>query len=105
VASKFALIISSSLFAFPPFHYLLFPLSGTITNSYRSTTQAGVYGAHEPDSDNRVIEPHTGLPMNVEKYGTGAGGTDASSTVPGAHQLPQGQGTDWEAIKKGDTLY
>lgn len=103
MASKCALMLSP--LPFSPFPVSRFPSRGTITDPYCSTTQAGVYGVHEPDSGNRVIEPHTGLPMNVEKYGTGAGGTDASSTVPGAHQLPQGQGTDWEAIKKADTLY
>ncbi|OQO05821.1 hypothetical protein B0A48_09916 [Cryoendolithus antarcticus] len=30
-----------------------------------------------------VTEPHTGLPMNVGKYGDGHGGTDGSSTVRG----------------------
>ncbi|KAK6438623.1 hypothetical protein LTR95_005178 [Oleoguttula sp. CCFEE 5521] len=30
-----------------------------------------------------VREPHTGLPMNVGKYGDGHGGTDGSSTVRG----------------------
>lgn len=32
-----------------------------------------------------VIEPHTGLPVNISKYGTGAGGTDGTP-VPGYHQ-------------------
>ncbi len=32
-----------------------------------------------------VIEPHTGLPMNVGKYGSGAGGTDAGPQ-PGFHR-------------------
>lgn len=36
--------------------------------------------------DGIVIEPHTGLPMNVGKYGTGHGGTDGSNTVPGYHE-------------------
>ncbi|CAI6336416.1 unnamed protein product [Periconia digitata] len=46
--------------------------------------------------DGRVIEPHTGLPMNVAKYGTdGEGGTDGSSTVHGYNthkQMHQGGG-------------
>ncbi|MCJ1368732.1 hypothetical protein MMC16_007877 [Acarospora aff. strigata] len=32
-----------------------------------------------------VIEPHTGLPMNIAKYGTGAGGTD-NNPIPGYHK-------------------
>lgn len=37
-------------------------------------------------NDGIVKEPHTGLPMNVGKFGTtGAGGTDANPTVRGAH--------------------
>ncbi|ORY05921.1 hypothetical protein BCR34DRAFT_42314 [Clohesyomyces aquaticus] len=90
-------------------------------------TKSGVYGAHAPDEQqHRVIEPHTGLPMNVEKYGDGKGGTDGSNTVLGHHDLShsqvqgqgmnQGQGqaqaqaqahgtTDWEGIKKANTPY
>ncbi|KAJ4359975.1 uncharacterized protein N0V89_000534 [Didymosphaeria variabile] len=73
-------------------------------------TKPGVYGAH-PASDvagghHTVTEPHTGLPTNVEKYGDGRGGTDASGTVPGVHEgSGQGSATDWDAIKKGDTVY
>lgn len=38
--------------------------------------------------DRFVIEPHTGLPMNVGKYGTtGAGGTDGGP-IPGYHEDP-----------------
>ncbi|KAF2443157.1 hypothetical protein P171DRAFT_487110 [Karstenula rhodostoma CBS 690.94] len=51
-----------------------------------------------------VTEPRTGLPMNTEKYGDGHGGTDGSSTIPGVH-LGEGQATDWDAIKKKDTLF
>ncbi|KAH7081033.1 hypothetical protein FB567DRAFT_532330 [Paraphoma chrysanthemicola] len=56
------------------------------------------------------IEPHTGLPMNVGRYGDGAGGTDANPTVEGHHAVPGGQGgvgagTDWSDVKKKDTLY
>ncbi|KAF2641928.1 hypothetical protein P280DRAFT_516939 [Massarina eburnea CBS 473.64] len=75
--------------------------------------------AHGPDSHHgTVIEPHTGLPMNVEKYGDGRGGTDGSRTVEGYHQLPGMQGgehasgqarqggvTDWEHIRKSNTPY
>ncbi|KAL1592232.1 hypothetical protein SLS60_011309 [Paraconiothyrium brasiliense] len=73
-------------------------------------TERGVYGAH-PASDvvgghHTVTEPHTGLPTNVEKYGDGRGGTDASATIPGVHEgSGQGGATDWDAIKKGDTVY
>ncbi|KAF1830428.1 hypothetical protein BDW02DRAFT_633634 [Decorospora gaudefroyi] len=72
-------------------------------------TQRGVYGAH-PASDlehnTSVTDPHTGLPMNT-RYGTGAGGTDGNPAIHGQHTHPgAGQSTtDWEAIRKGDTLY
>jgi hypothetical protein len=58
-----------------------------------------------------VTEPHTGLPMNVEKYGDGQGGTDGSATVGGyGHHLSHAGGaqhpaTDWDAIKKANTPY
>ncbi|OAG01975.1 uncharacterized protein CC84DRAFT_1167136 [Paraphaeosphaeria sporulosa] len=70
-------------------------------------TRSGV-GAH-PAADavgghHTVTEPHTGLPVNVDKYGDGHGGTDASRTIPGVHEAP-GQTTDWDAIKKKDTLF
>jgi hypothetical protein len=74
-------------------------------------TSAGVYGAH-PASDvvgghHTVTEPHTGLPMNVERYGDGRGGTDANANIAGQHGVPgQGQSTtNWDAIKKGDTVF
>jgi hypothetical protein len=55
-----------------------------------SETRHNTYGA-EPlseahgSSNNKVIEPHTGLPMNVGRYGDGHGGTDANPTVHGLH--------------------
>lgn len=59
--------------------------------------------------DGRVVEPHTGLPMNMGKYGDGAGGTDASRTVHGLHGHEAGAGagstTDWNAVRKADTPY
>lgn len=33
--------------------------------------------------DGKVVDPHTGLPMNVDKYGSGAGGTDGSQQIEG----------------------
>ena len=44
-----------------------------------------------------VTEPHTGLPMNVGKYGSvGTGGTDGNATIPGYHgdvpHEPRGSG-------------
>lgn len=79
-----------------------------LLTTHISETRAGAYGAH-PDSvgeqHQTVTEPHTGLPMNIEKYGTdGRGGTDGSRTVEGYHEAP-GTQTDWDAIKKGNTLY
>lgn len=87
-----------------------------LTNITTSQTRSGVYGAHPADEQhNTIIEPHTGLPMNVEKYGDGHGGTDGSKTLEGYHQAPQGQAgqteqqgkgvTDWEAIRKANTPY
>ncbi|KAI6792211.1 hypothetical protein KC363_g8256 [Hortaea werneckii] len=35
--------------------------------------------------DGKVVDPHTGLPMNVDKYGSGAGGTDGSQQIEGYH--------------------
>jgi hypothetical protein len=79
-------------------------------------TRHNTYGAvplNEIPENNKVIEPHTGLPMNVGRYGDGHGGTDASPTVRGHHHVPGtdenlrtgGSTTDWEAIKKADTPY
>ena len=81
-----------------------------LTDTRNSQTRAGVSSAHEPESEHHtVIEPHTGLPMNVEKYGSGAGGVDGSNTVEGYHQVPGQQAdtgvTDWEGIKKANTPY
>ncbi|RMX85867.1 hypothetical protein D0869_03501 [Hortaea werneckii] len=33
--------------------------------------------------DGKVVDPHTGLPMDVNKYGSGAGGTDGSQQIEG----------------------
>ncbi|KAI4913232.1 uncharacterized protein J4E92_009855 [Alternaria infectoria] len=75
-------------------------------------TQHGVYGAHpvsDLDRDNTVTEPHTGLPMNTGRFGTGAGGTDGNPAIHGLHEhsgpAPGQSTTDWEAIKKGNTPY
>ncbi|KAI7462592.1 hypothetical protein KC367_g3989 [Hortaea werneckii] len=37
------------------------------------------------EDDGKVVDPHTGLPMNVDKYGSGAGGTDGSQQIEGYH--------------------
>jgi hypothetical protein len=52
-----------------------------------------------------VIDPVTGLPINVAKYGDGHGGTDGSATVAGFNSAGTNSGTDWEAIKKSNTPY
>lgn len=52
-----------------------------------------------------VTEPHTGLPMNVGKYGDGHGGTDGNPAIAGQHAVGAQGATDWEAVKKGDTLF
>lgn len=81
-------------------------------------------GTAEADQAGRqgmVTEPHTGLPMNVEKYGSGSGGTDGAQQIAGYHEpgtqhatvgTGQGAGTeaghagpDWDAIKKENTPY
>jgi hypothetical protein len=85
-------------------------------------TKAGTYGAHpisDLSHDRTVIEPHTGLPMNVGRYGDGKGGTDGNAAIgaghvhgenlaeramPG-HADPTHSSTDWETIKKNDTIY
>lgn len=80
-------------------------------------------------NDGIVIEPHTGLPMNVGKYGSvGRGGTDGAQQIEGYHETDPavrsaqhgtaeategahpnaGQsdvGPDWEQIKKANTPY
>lgn len=57
-------------------------------------------------SEGRTIDPHTGLPINTEKYGSGAGGTDGSQTIGGAHPHDGSvAGPDWNAIKKANTPY
>ncbi|KAF2845944.1 hypothetical protein T440DRAFT_252540 [Plenodomus tracheiphilus IPT5] len=74
-------------------------------------TRSGVYGAHpasDLDRNTTVIEPHTGLPMNIGKYGAGTGGTDGNAAIHGQHEhgaAPGQTGTDWSAVKKGDTPY
>lgn len=73
---------------------------------------------HGNGGDGRVTEPHTGLPMNTEKYGTGAGGTDGSQQIGGYQSQGTGSGIgpaegeeqgvagpDWNAIKKANTPY
>lgn len=63
-----------------------------------------------------MIEPRTGLPMNVGRYGDGAGGTDGGpighhhhETVPG-HIQPgtadtEHATTNWEDVAKKNTIY
>jgi len=76
---------------------------------FMSGAHGETYGA-EPHSalgqnDSKVIEPHTGLPMNVGKYGDGQGGTDANPTVHGYEGGQQARQTDWEGVRKADTPY
>ncbi|KAF9695509.1 hypothetical protein EKO04_006348 [Ascochyta lentis] len=82
-------------------------------------TQKGVYGAHpvsDLGQDRTVIEPRTGLPMNVGRYGDGAGGTDGGpaahhhhGSVPGQVQPgtadTQHASTNWEDVAKKNTIY
>ncbi|KAF1923197.1 uncharacterized protein M421DRAFT_9842 [Didymella exigua CBS 183.55] len=82
-------------------------------------TKKGIYGAHPVEDltkDCTVIEPRTGLPMNVGRYGDGAGGTDGGpighhrhETIPG--QIQPGTAdtehatTNWEDVAKKNTIY
>ncbi|KNG44465.1 dehydrin-like protein 3 [Stemphylium lycopersici] len=75
-------------------------------------TRKGVYGAHpitDLDHNPTVIEPHTGLPMNTERFGTGAGGIEGNPAIHGQHShsgpMAGQTGADWEAIRKADTPY
>ncbi|KAL1641795.1 hypothetical protein SLS58_005835 [Diplodia intermedia] len=97
--------------------------AGAVSGTHE--TRPGEYGANRPgDQEGIVIEPHTGLPMNVGKYGSGAGGTDGNETIEGfsshgaggAHAsgpnvASQGSahggniGPDWQDIKKANTPY
>jgi hypothetical protein len=53
-----------------------------------------------------VMDPHTGLTMNVGKYGDGHGGTDANPAIHGAQSgTAETTATDWEAIRKANTPY
>lgn len=51
-------------------------------SEFRHNT-SGAEPVGEPGQDRTVIEPHTGLPMNVGRYGDGHGGTDGSPTIHG----------------------
>lgn len=78
--------------------------------AYRGVDNGGV---GEPTSSGLVggvvTEPHTGLPMNVGQYGSGAGGTDERANVEGFHggvqDLRNYDGPGWENIRKNDTIY
>ncbi|KAK5128855.1 hypothetical protein LTR85_000188 [Meristemomyces frigidus] len=95
---------------------------------HMGTDDTSGLGSTGNTSDERVIEPHTGLPMNVGKYGTyGGGGTDGAQQIEGYHEtdpalrhaqhgtgeLSHGHhageegvaGPDWDAIKKKNTPY
>lgn len=85
--------------------------AGTTSGTERGAAVA-MHG-HSPDqsvvSEGKVIEPHTGLPMDISKdHTSGAGGTDAAQQIEGYHELNAAEGagqTDWEKIKKGNSLY
>ncbi|OJD30124.1 dehydrin-like protein 3 [Diplodia corticola] len=96
--------------------------AGAVSGTHE--TRPGEYGTARPgDQEGIVIEPHTGLPMNVGKYGSGAGGTDGNETIGGFHSHGAGSGVsgsnvasqgsahggnigpDWDNIKKANTPY
>ena len=73
-------------------------------------TGSGLGGVGSGSSSSGIAtEPHTGLPMNVGKYGTdGAGGTDGAQQISGLHQhgaAGEGSTTDWDKVKKLNTPY
>ncbi len=77
---------------------------------HRSTQPETVTG----DRSGSVIEPITGLPMNVGKYGTGTGGTDGSraigshttsTTDPVGHSAGHGVGAGLGAATAGAATY
>ncbi|EMD94780.1 hypothetical protein COCC4DRAFT_203565 [Bipolaris maydis ATCC 48331] len=88
------------------------PIGDPYSISGDRETRHGVYGAH-PTSDlthnSTVLEPHTGLPMNAQQFGTGAGGVDGNRAIHGQHEHPgttTGQSvTNWEAVRKANTPY
>ena len=68
------------------------------------------------ENEGRVVEPHTGLPMNVGKYGDDHGGTDGNPAIEGLHQHAQAArlevgstgneaDTDWQVMKKANVPY
>jgi hypothetical protein len=59
---------------------------------HRSTQPGASMTEQRPGNTGTVIEPHTGLPMNVGKYGDGHGGTDGNPTIHGLHQHGVGTG-------------
>ena len=70
----------------------------------------GVLGGQQQQSeegvDRVVTEPHTGLPMNVGRYGSGQGGTDGAAQI--RNPVEEGfepRQTDWEGVKKANVPY
>lgn len=122
--------------AAPSHHYQQQPTQG-LDQAQRQSRHIGTDGPIGDDSrvsghphpiagnDQYKIEPHTGLPMNVGKYGEGAGGTDGAQQIEGYHETDpavqqaahgtaeQGRhvgeegtvGPDWEKIRKANTPY
>ncbi|KAB2573002.1 hypothetical protein DBV05_g8331 [Lasiodiplodia theobromae] len=87
-------------------------------------THPDEYGAvRSGEQEGVVTEPHTGLPMNVGKYGSGAGGTDGNEAIQGFRGYDAGteasgpnaayqsgaqggtMGPDWQNVKKSNTPY
>ncbi|KAI9877958.1 MAG: hypothetical protein M1830_002365 [Pleopsidium flavum] len=58
--------------------------SGSHASGLGNKLDPNIAGRGDSLGPGEVIEPHTGLPMNVGKYGSGAGGTD-DTPVPGFH--------------------
>ncbi|TLD27651.1 hypothetical protein E2P81_ATG10939 [Venturia nashicola] len=71
------------------------------------STAPGTHGISK--GEGIINDPHTGLPVNVGKYGDGYGGTDGNQAIHGLNTHAGAAGdakpTDWEAIKKANTPY
>ncbi|TKA23780.1 hypothetical protein B0A50_07062 [Salinomyces thailandicus] len=58
--------------------------SGSRTHLGEHDRDSGL--SRHTDEDGKVVDPHTGLPMDVGKYGGGAGGTDGAPQIGGYHE-------------------
>ncbi|KAJ9638401.1 hypothetical protein H2199_007089 [Coniosporium tulheliwenetii] len=69
-----------------------------------SSRVSGERGTAAGTDDGIVIEPITGLPMNVGKYGSGYGGTDGNPVIEGYYGDSRGPSVDSGAPTGSSTL-